>query len=242
MRARGRRGGRCAQGAAAGVTPVERGVGRGSGAVARRVDHVMRTVREPRNRLAIADFLIGGVEVRDVEAKPARAAHTDIVEPGGHCLGAQPARMPPIDVHGSGRVAGQRVDGVAHQVETFRMRQRRSTRGNQCPSRTHRMRSYRSRDGGFHTASEPAWRRPPAPLRCTWQPCRRRSPAGMPGRASRTAGCWRRRSARRSAGWRCARRPWPPRRDRRRRAFRPAGLPHRPGSTPGPERPAPGPR
>ncbi|COW51147.1 Uncharacterised protein [Mycobacterium tuberculosis] len=79
----------------------------------------MRTVREPRNRLAIADFLIGGVEVRDVEAKPARAAHTDIVEPGGHCLGAQPARMPRIDVHGSGRVAGQRVDGVAHQVETF---------------------------------------------------------------------------------------------------------------------------
>src|SRR5271166_2921910 len=62
VRAPGSHGRRSAQCSAAGVAPVELGVGRWSGAVARRVDHVVRTVSEPRNRFAVTDFVSGGEE------------------------------------------------------------------------------------------------------------------------------------------------------------------------------------
>src|SRR5271163_779195 len=97
VRAPGSRGRRSAQCSAAGVAPVELGVGRWSDAVARRVDHVVRTIRERRNRLTVTDFVPGGEEVRSVEAETTRAADTDLVEPGGHVLSAMPAQVTTVD-------------------------------------------------------------------------------------------------------------------------------------------------
>src|ERR1700737_4336046 len=119
VRAPGYRGRRRAQCSATGVAPVEPGVGRWSGAVARRVDHVVRTVGERRNRLAITDFVAGGEEVRSVDAETPRVPDTDLVEPGGHVLGAMPAQVPTVELTGRGWIARQRVDGVANQVEAF---------------------------------------------------------------------------------------------------------------------------
>jgi hypothetical protein len=45
--------------------------------------------------------------------------HTGLVEPGGHVVGTVPAQVASVDVYGRGRIAGQRVDGVANQVEPF---------------------------------------------------------------------------------------------------------------------------
>src|SRR6185437_7327245 len=116
MCAPGGRGRRCAECPAGGVAPVEFGGGRGSGAVARRVDHVVRTVGEPRNCFAVTDFVFGGEEVRDIEAEAPRVADTGFVEPVGHVPGAVPLQVSTIDINRGGRIAGQRVDGVTDQV------------------------------------------------------------------------------------------------------------------------------
>src|SRR5258705_12660754 len=79
----------------------------------------MRTVREPRNRFAVTDFVIGGEEVSGVEAETPRVVHTGLVESGGHLVGTVPAQVASVDIYGRGRIAGQRVDGVANQVEPF---------------------------------------------------------------------------------------------------------------------------
>src|ERR1700757_25719 len=47
------------------------------------------------------------------------ASAWDLVEPGGHVLGAMSAQVTTVDVHGRGRIARQRVDGVANQVVAF---------------------------------------------------------------------------------------------------------------------------
>src|SRR5271163_5286778 len=91
VRAPGSRGRRSAQCSAAGVAPVELGGGRRSGAIARRVDHVVRAVSEPRNRLAITDFVLSGEEVRNVQAETPRVTETGLIEPVGHVTGAMPA-------------------------------------------------------------------------------------------------------------------------------------------------------
>ena len=82
VRTPGRRGRRSAQCSPARVAPLELGVRRWSNAVARRVDHVVRTNGERRNRLAVTDFVLSGEEVRRVEAETPRATDTDLVEPG----------------------------------------------------------------------------------------------------------------------------------------------------------------
>ena len=119
MRTRGGRRGCHTHRTALRVAPTQRGVGYRSGTVARGVDHVVRSVGECRNRLPVADLLLGGVVVRDVEAETARLVHPDRVEPLGHHLRADPARVPAVDVQHRRRIPGERVDGVADQVETF---------------------------------------------------------------------------------------------------------------------------
>src|SRR6185436_2728470 len=65
------------------------------------------------------DFVLGGEEVRGVEAEASSVGHTGLVEPGGHVVGTVPAQVACVDVDGRGGIAGQRVDGVANQVVAF---------------------------------------------------------------------------------------------------------------------------
>src|SRR5581483_2873913 len=94
-------------------------VGGRSGTVARRVDHVVRTIREAGNGFAVADFVLGGEEVCGVDAESPRMADAGLVESGGHVVGAVPTQVTRVDVHGRVRIARQSVDGVADQVEAF---------------------------------------------------------------------------------------------------------------------------
>ncbi len=119
MRTRGRGGGRGAQRSAAGVAPVELGIRRRSSTVARRVDHVMRTIGESRNRFAVTDFVLGGEEVRGVDAEAPRVTDASLIQPGGHVLGTAPTQVTRVDVHGRVRILRQRVDGVMNQIEPF---------------------------------------------------------------------------------------------------------------------------
>ncbi len=118
MAVAGGRGRLDTEGPAARIAPIQFTVGRPI-AVARGVDHIGLAARHPRNRFAITDFLSGGEEVRDVEAEAPGVRDADLIEPVGDLVGGQPARVPGVDVHGGGGVAGQGVDAVADQVEAL---------------------------------------------------------------------------------------------------------------------------